>query len=195
MPDGPFTRRQALQAFAAGAEGIILDPQTRGASESTSQIQRKPVEIVSSSVSPSTVRIQVSAADGSTPPVLFHGALVQEQWGKPIARLRGQSKGKGLRCGNLTVSAACNPNPGQNRAACLQSKTDFPCRISCSCRHQHGRQKYRPHGFEPCSSAHGGPKLPDRAFGVCICVKDDDSHSFRPGYTTFLCQVVSGLRD
>jgi hypothetical protein len=94
MPDGPFTPRQALQAFAAGTEGIILDPQTRGASGSTLHIQGKPVEIVSGSVSPSTVRIQVSAADESTPPVLSRGALVQEQWGKPIARLRGQSKGK-----------------------------------------------------------------------------------------------------
>jgi len=109
MANGSFTRRRALQTFAAGAGSAIADLQLRGASENTLQLHGTPVEIGLSSVSPRTVRIQVSASDASTPPVSSDGALVQEQWGKPIARLRGQMKGRGVRCGNLFVAVTANP--------------------------------------------------------------------------------------
>src|SRR5437764_12612712 len=103
----PFTRRQALQTFATAT--VLAGVRARGASESTLQIGGKPVEVALSSVSPSTGRIEVLPLDGNATSVTPDGALVQEQWGKRIARLRGGTKGKGMKCGDLTVTVTDKP--------------------------------------------------------------------------------------
>lgn len=109
MAHTPFTRRQALQTLVTATGGSLITARGRGASRGNLEIQGKPVEVTLSSVSPSTVRIQVSSLDGETPPVPSDGALVQEQWGKPIARLRTETKGKGTKCGDLVVAVTANP--------------------------------------------------------------------------------------
>lgn len=110
MNEFPLTRREALQGFAAATTGALLNTASDAAESSTLQFGRKSVEISLSSVSPETVRILIQTVEnGQAQPIISDGALVQEQWGKPLARLRTATKAKGVRCGNLSVVITANP--------------------------------------------------------------------------------------
>ncbi|MFL6448709.1 MAG: TIM-barrel domain-containing protein [Bryobacteraceae bacterium] len=110
MAQVPVTRRQALQTVATATGTGFLTRASQAPDSTALHVAGKAVEIVLSSVSPRTVRIEVSpidVANGQSVP--SDGALVQEQWGKPVARLRGGTKGKGVKCGDLMVAVTSNP--------------------------------------------------------------------------------------
>src|SRR5438128_7442524 len=110
MAPVPFTRRQALETMATATGAAFVAKATLAADSTALHMGGKGVEVVLSLVTPSTVRIQVLAVDATdAQSVPSDGALVQEKWGKPVARLRGETKGKGVKCGDLTVAVSVNP--------------------------------------------------------------------------------------
>ena len=102
MPSN-FTRREALKQFGAAGASLAFAGVIRGQSGDI-VIAEKPVEIVVSSVSPTTVRITVLPIVGGQPsPLPVDGALVQPEWGAALARARAGTRLQSVRAGNLTV--------------------------------------------------------------------------------------------
>ena len=92
------------------AAGAVLGRGIGLAQEMPIQIAGRPVEITLSSVSPETVRITIQAIENGQPqPIASDGALVQENWGQPAARLRTLAGARSVRCGDLTVKFSANP--------------------------------------------------------------------------------------
>ena len=78
--------------------------------ETPIRIIGRPVEIALTSISPLTVRLTIQPVEnGSTQPIASDGALVQENWGPPSARLRTHAGTRSIRCGDLTVKIAPTP--------------------------------------------------------------------------------------
>src|SRR6476469_11111479 len=109
MTGAAFTRRQALQTIAATSTALF-GTEAHAAESTALQIGSKAVTIRLSSVSASTVRIEVLPEEANgLQPVPADGALVQDQWGKPVAHLRKQTRGKGVKCGDLSVAVTASP--------------------------------------------------------------------------------------
>jgi alpha-glucosidase/alpha-D-xyloside xylohydrolase len=108
MPSDP-TRRDALKQIGAAGASLAFAGVLRGQSGDL-VIGGKPVEIVVSSVSPTTVRITVlPIADGKPAAVPVDGALVQNEWGRALARARSAPPLPSVRAGNLTVRLTESP--------------------------------------------------------------------------------------
>jgi alpha-glucosidase/alpha-D-xyloside xylohydrolase len=104
------SRREMLkQLGAAGASLAFSGDVIRGQSGDI-VIAGRPVEIVVSSVSAATVRITVlPLVDGKPAPVPVDGALVQDEWGRALARARSARPVQAVRAGNLTVRFTESP--------------------------------------------------------------------------------------
>jgi alpha-glucosidase/alpha-D-xyloside xylohydrolase len=105
-----LTRRIALKRLGTAGAGFIL---TRGIIRGQSEdivIAGKPVEIIVSMLSPSTVRISVRPIEGGrTSAIPIDGALVREGEGREIARRRAQERFNPVRSGNLVVRFTPEP--------------------------------------------------------------------------------------
>ncbi|HXB72567.1 MAG TPA: TIM-barrel domain-containing protein [Candidatus Acidoferrales bacterium] len=100
-----LTRRAALKTVVSAGAGALLTAQ-----ESGIQIAGRPVEVTLTSISPETVRITAQAIEaGQVQPIPSDGALVKEDWGKPVARLRPVAGTRNVKCGDLTVRIAVEP--------------------------------------------------------------------------------------
>jgi len=96
-----LTRRAVLQGLAmAGAD-------TLAAAERTDlRIAGRAVGIAFTPVSSHTLRITAAAPGQSIP---SDGALVKEDWGRPVARIRELSGSRTVRCGALNVKLQGDP--------------------------------------------------------------------------------------
>src|SRR5690242_6729429 len=109
-PKHPLTRRAALRAAATAGAGVLLN--APGTSQDTGiQVAGRPVEISITTISPETVRISAQPIQNGTvvPPIPVDGALVQESWGAPVARLRTLEAARTVKSGDLTVQLSPNP--------------------------------------------------------------------------------------
>jgi alpha-glucosidase (family GH31 glycosyl hydrolase) len=103
----PIPRRLALKQLSAAAAGLvytggIIRGQTRPIT-----VNGKPVEIVVSSVSASTLRLTVVPIEGT--PVPDDNALVAAATGKPAGRRRDPETFAPVRAGELTVRFSSTP--------------------------------------------------------------------------------------
>ncbi len=110
MKHKSFTRREAIKGIASAGAIALAQPAIALPQEAAILVSDKPVEIVLSSVSPQTVRITVQEIENGQPEMLpIDGALVQERWGMPFARVRTLSGPRSLRRGDLEVKLSANP--------------------------------------------------------------------------------------
>src|SRR5882672_937714 len=101
------TRRQALKSITTVG---VLGQGIARAQDAAIQIAGRPVEIAVSSVSPQTVRLTIQPLENGQPQAIpVDGALVKEDWGRPIARLRTLDSLRSVKCGDLTVKLSGNP--------------------------------------------------------------------------------------
>jgi alpha-glucosidase (family GH31 glycosyl hydrolase) len=106
----PISRRDALKSVATAGAGAFLAPAIALAQEKTLEIAGKPAEVTLTSVSPRTVRIVIQPIENGQPkPVFQDGALVKEDFGQPIAKLRSVSGTRSVKCGDLTVKLTGDP--------------------------------------------------------------------------------------
>jgi alpha-glucosidase len=102
------TRREALRGLAAASSVALVTPALGDQAGLT--VGSEQVELSLFSVSPRTVRIVLqSLRNGRPVPVPSDGALVQEQWGEPVARLRRLTGSWIYPCGNLRVKVTTPP--------------------------------------------------------------------------------------
>ena len=105
-----LTRRDALKQLGTAGAGIIL---TRGIIRGQTadiMVAGKPVEIVVSSLTPSTVRITVMPiAGGRANAVPVDGALAPQGEGRALATARAPERIKSVRAGNLVVKFTAEP--------------------------------------------------------------------------------------
>ncbi len=114
MPDN-ISRRDALKQLATSGAGLMFAGAIRGRAADII-VAGQPVEIAVWSVSPATVRVTVRAlTDGS--PVPPTGALVQEDFGRALARARDTAAASRVRAGNVVVSYTDGPPTIQVRTA------------------------------------------------------------------------------
>jgi alpha-glucosidase/alpha-D-xyloside xylohydrolase len=99
-----------LKNVTTAASGALLAPAIALSAETPIQIVGRPVEIALASISPETVRITIQPIDnGQVQDVPIDGALVKEDWGQPVARLRTLANSRSVKCGELTVKLSTNP--------------------------------------------------------------------------------------
>ena len=99
-----------LRNVASAARSTLLVRGVAFSEETPIQIAGRPVEIALTPVSPETVRITIQPIDnGQMQAVLIDGALVKEDWGQPVARLRTLGNPRTVKCGDLTVKLSDNP--------------------------------------------------------------------------------------
>jgi alpha-glucosidase/alpha-D-xyloside xylohydrolase len=108
--DGSLTRRNALKGMISAGTLALIKPTSSLAQEPPQSASSGPIEISLTSISPQTVRMTVQPLEaGEVQPLPIDGALVKEQWGTPIARLREFSVSKTIQCGELQVTISENP--------------------------------------------------------------------------------------
>jgi alpha-glucosidase/alpha-D-xyloside xylohydrolase len=108
--DGSLTRRNALKGMISAGTLALIKPTSSLAQEPPKSASSGPIEISLTSISPQTVRMTVQPLEaGEVQPLPIDGALVKEQWGTPIARLREFSVSKTIQCGELQVTISENP--------------------------------------------------------------------------------------
>lgn len=104
-----ISRRDAVKQLATTGAAMMFAGSIRGLTAPIT-IAGEPVEIAVWSVSPSTVRIAVRPLrNGSVTPVPVTGALVQEQFGNPVATARDAAAASRVRAGNIVVSFTESP--------------------------------------------------------------------------------------
>jgi alpha-glucosidase (family GH31 glycosyl hydrolase) len=108
QPIHAISRRKALKQFgAAGAAVLVTRGVFRGQSEEI-LIAGKPVEIIVSTLSASTARLQVLPIEnGKTVAIPVDGALVNE--GKALVNRRSPERFDPVRAGNLVVRFTADP--------------------------------------------------------------------------------------
>lgn len=106
----PVTRRQALKNAAAAGAGVLLGEGIARTQGSPIQIAGFPVEIALTSISAEHVRLTVVPLDnGQLRPIPSDGALVKENWGQPVVRVRSGSSLRRVKCGDLEVRVTTEP--------------------------------------------------------------------------------------
>lgn len=99
-----------LKNVASAASSTLLVRGVALSEETPIQIAARPVEIALTPVSPETVRITIQPIEnGQAQPVPIDGAIVKEDWGQPVARLRTLGNPRTVKCGDLTVKLSGNP--------------------------------------------------------------------------------------
>src|SRR5205823_6422887 len=105
---GSISRRAALQHLGTGAGILVTGGILRGQSRPI-RVAAAPVEIIVSSISPSTVRITAVALDSADADLPEDGALVPEAEVRPLARERDGESFAPIRAGNLVVRFTRDP--------------------------------------------------------------------------------------
>jgi alpha-glucosidase (family GH31 glycosyl hydrolase) len=104
------SRREALAQIGTAGAGILIAQFVIRGQSSAITITGKPVEIVISSLSATTVRITVVPIENNTPgAVPIDGALARETPGKPVAQVRAAPAFKPVTAGDLVVRFTENP--------------------------------------------------------------------------------------
>jgi len=99
-----------LKNVASAASSNLLVRGVASSEETPIQIAARPVEIALTPVSPETVRITIQPIEnGQAQPVPTDGAIVKENWGQAVARLRTLGNPRTVKCGDLTVKLSANP--------------------------------------------------------------------------------------
>jgi alpha-glucosidase (family GH31 glycosyl hydrolase) len=108
-----WKRREVLKQMVVASTAILLPNNANsGGPETTlnAQIAGRECEIRISSVSAVTTRLSVlPRADGRVREATSNGSLVQESWGPPVARLRGNARSQTVKCGSLSVAISATP--------------------------------------------------------------------------------------
>ena len=87
-----FTRRDALRGMVSTGTLPLIKPASALVQEPALAASSDQVEIPLTPISPRTVRITAQLVrDGQAVPLPSDGALLDGQWGTPIARLRALS--------------------------------------------------------------------------------------------------------
>ncbi len=98
------TRRDAIKQLGSAGAGFVLAGGVIRGRYADIVIAGQPVEIAVSSVSPDTVRITVRQIQSEgLAPIAATGALVQDEFGKPLAQSRTEESFPRVRAGNLVV--------------------------------------------------------------------------------------------
>lgn len=105
-----LSRRAVLKTIGSASAIALSQPASLLAQTAALEIAGKPVEITVSSVSPDTVRLSIAPLiNGQPQPIPHDGALLQQTWSKPLARITSLSRAQQVRSGNLIVKFAPDP--------------------------------------------------------------------------------------
>jgi alpha-glucosidase (family GH31 glycosyl hydrolase) len=105
-----ITRRDALKGMASSGTLALIKPASAMLPESKLVVASSHVEVTVTSISARTVRITVQAVkEGRATPLPWDGALVRDDWGQPIARMRTLGGNRTLKSGDLHVSVSDSP--------------------------------------------------------------------------------------
>lgn len=105
-----LSRRDALKTMSSAGAGALLQVSARAAQNTVLQIAGQTVEITVSSVSADTLRLSiVPLVNGQPQPIPYDGALVQESWSMPAAKISALPQARQVRCGNLVVKFSPDP--------------------------------------------------------------------------------------
>src|SRR5439155_3451738 len=104
-------RRDLLKQLGAGAAAVALPRFTFRFPAEPLVVAGQPAELTVESVSAVTVRLTLRAIDRAAEPIAYTGALVQDDFGRPVARGRDVSALTRVRAGDLTVAVATSPTP------------------------------------------------------------------------------------
>jgi len=105
-----MTRRQVLQSVATAGAGALVHPALGLGQTGELRIAGRPVEIAVTAVGQEMVRITAQAVENGQPqPIPPDGALVKEDWGQPVARMRSLSSPATVKCGRLIVRLSNDP--------------------------------------------------------------------------------------
>jgi alpha-glucosidase (family GH31 glycosyl hydrolase) len=99
------SRREILLGLAAtaGTQALAQEP-------AALQVIGRPIEIGLTQVTSTTVRITVQALENNVPqPIPVTGALTDQGWGQPVARVRALSGSREVKCGDLKVRISSTP--------------------------------------------------------------------------------------
>jgi alpha-glucosidase (family GH31 glycosyl hydrolase) len=107
--ENSFTRRDALKGIISAGTVALVQPASALAQEGPINVSSKPVEVIVTPISAHTVRITVQPVAGENNASINDGALVKEQWGKPIARLRSLKGPHTVKSGDLKVTLSDSP--------------------------------------------------------------------------------------
>jgi alpha-glucosidase len=106
----PITRRGALKKVATAGGGALVGSKLAFSQETQIQVAGRPVEIALTATSPKTVRVTIAPIEnGQVQPLPVDGALVKQNWGRPVARLRTLANTTSVKCGELIVRLSGNP--------------------------------------------------------------------------------------
>jgi alpha-glucosidase len=104
------TRRDVLKQLGVAGAGLALTPIVIRGQGTPLSAGGVPVEIAISSLSSSTVRITVQPiADGQVAAIPDDGVLVQNEWGKALARARVTTPLAAVKAGSMTVHVKTSP--------------------------------------------------------------------------------------
>jgi alpha-glucosidase/alpha-D-xyloside xylohydrolase len=110
MPENRITRRETLRSVAQAGATVLASRGIAGAQGTAIQVLGKPVEIALTQVSPTTVRITVRPIQSGQPAAVpATGALVKDDWGKPVARFDSFAGSRNVKCGDLKVTLNASP--------------------------------------------------------------------------------------
>ena len=117
-----WNRRELMQGLAAASGAAFVHgaglPEAFGASSSQAAggaaaggaAAGQDLEIQIGPVSEFTFRLSIMRIAGGQPePIRMNGSLVQESWGAPVAKLRGEIQTQSVKCGGLTISVSPEP--------------------------------------------------------------------------------------
>jgi alpha-glucosidase len=103
-----MTRREALKNTAAA--GAMLMPVAGIAQDAEIKIAGRAVELALTAVAPEMVRITAQPIENGQPlPIPSDGALIKDDWGKPVVKLRTLGAPRTVKCGDLAVSLSNTP--------------------------------------------------------------------------------------
>jgi alpha-glucosidase (family GH31 glycosyl hydrolase) len=108
--DDALTRRDAIRGMVSTGALALIKPASTLAQEPALAASSDQVEISLTTISPRTVRITAQLVkDGQTVPLQSDGALLDEHWGSPFARLRALSGSRILQSGDLRITVSGTP--------------------------------------------------------------------------------------
>lgn len=108
--DSPFTRRDTLKGMISAGTLAWVKATSAIAQESPISLSSGPVEIALTTITPRTVRISVQpVVAGRAASLPVDGALVKEQWGRPLIRLRTLAGSTTFPSGDLRVTISDKP--------------------------------------------------------------------------------------
>src|SRR5258707_6227461 len=109
--DKRLNRREILKQMAAASTAMLLPGKVgaagMGAAAAVARIAERDCEIQIAPVSGVTLRLSILPMEnGQAQAVAGNGSLVQESWGAPVARWRGELRAQTVKCGDISVAFA-----------------------------------------------------------------------------------------